>query len=151
MNVLIVQIGPDEWADWRHVRIRALTENPEAFASSVTLWTGPRDTEGNWRERLSAPGSYFVAYDGEVPVGMVAASPNDDSVELFSMWVAPESRHRGIGGRLIAEVIECAGDKPVTLRVMDDNLAAIAAYESRGFVPDAGDADREGCRAMNRP
>lgn len=150
MNVLIVQIGPGDWADWRHVRIRSLTENPEAFASSVTLWTGDRDTEAQWRERLAAPGAYFLAYDGDAPVGMVAASPKDDHVELISMWVGAEDRHRGIGGRLIAEVIEWAADRRLSLRVMDGNEAAIAAYESRGFVLEPGQPDGEGCRAMTR-
>ena len=151
MNVVIVQIGVDDWADWRHVRIRSLTENPEAFSSSTALWTGDRDTEANWRDRLSDPGAYFLAYDDDAPVGMVAASPTGESVNLISMWVAPEDRHRGIGGRLIAEVLEWAGDTPIALRVMDGNAAAITAYESRGFVLDAGCADAEGCRSMTRP
>ena len=149
MNVLIDQIDAESWADWRHVRIRALTENPEAFASSVSLWTGDRDTEANWRSRVSEPGAYFLAYENDAPVGMVAASPSESGVDLISMWVAPEDRHRGIGGRLIAEVVEWAGDRAVALRVMDGNEAAIAAYESRGFVLDPACADSDGCRAMN--
>lgn len=148
MNILIEQIGANEWADWRHARIRALTESPEAFASSVTLWTGDLDTEPNWRERLSLPGACFLAYDGDVSIGMVAATPNESGVELISMWVAAESRHQGIGGRLIAEVLEWAGDRHVHLRVMDGNAAAIAAYESRGFGLDPAGADSEGCRGM---
>ena len=148
---MIEQIGPDEWADWRHSRIRSLTESPDAFASSVTLWTGDRDTEANWRQRLTEPGAYFLAYDGDVSMGMVAASLKESGVELISMWVAAESRHQGIGGRLIAEVVEWAGNRPLALRVMDGNEAAIAAYESRGFVLDPTDSDGEGCRAMSRP
>lgn len=148
MNVVVDQIDAEAWADWRHVRIRALTENPEAFAASVTLWTGPQDTETNWRERLSIPGAYFLAYENESPIGMVAANPSDNGVELISMWVAPEDRHRGIGGRLIAEVIEWAGSRPVSLRVMEGNEAAIAAYESRGFVLDPTGVDGQGCRTM---
>ncbi len=148
MNILIEQVGPQEWADWRHTRIRSLTENPEAFSSAVALWTGDEDTEANWRRRLSAPGAYFLAYDGDTSIGMVAADPSESGVELISMWVAPEDRHQGVGGRLIAEVIEWAGDRPLTLRVMDGNEAAIAAYESRGFVLEPSDADGEGCRGM---
>lgn len=150
MNVVIVEIDPDDWADWRSVRIRSLTENPEAFASSVTIWAGDQDNEASWRERLAMPGAYFVAYDRDMPIGMVAASPNGDGVELISMWVAGESRHQGVGGRLIGEVVEWASSRPVSLRVMTGNEAAIAAYESRGFILDPADADAEGCRAMRR-
>ncbi|MGZ8758755.1 MAG: hypothetical protein ACXWXC_12555, partial [Aeromicrobium sp.] len=64
----IREVGPDDWADWRHARLRSLTEDPGAFAGSVTMWTGDRDTEANWRDRLSSPGAYFLADDGSDPV-----------------------------------------------------------------------------------
>lgn len=145
------EVGPDDWADWRLVRLRSLTENPEAFASSVTMWTGERDIEPNWRERLSLPGACFLAYDGATPVGMAAAQPGDDGVELISMWVAAEARRRGIGRELVDAVLAWADDRPVRLRVIDGNESAIRAYESRGFVLHPGGADAEGCRAMTRP
>ncbi|MGZ5407328.1 MAG: N-acetyltransferase family protein [Aeromicrobium sp.] len=146
----IREVGPDDWADWRHARLRSLTEDPGAFAGSVTMWTGDRDTEANWRDRLSSPGAYFLADDGSDPVGMVAASPTDAGVELISMWVAVEARRRGIGGRLIDAVISWAGDSELRLRVVDGNAAALAAYESRGFVLHTG-CDDEGCRTMTLP
>jgi len=147
----IREVGPDDWVDWRHARLRSLTESPEAFASSVTMWTGDRDTEANWRDRLTAPGICFLAYQGGAPVGMVAASPTDTGVELISMWVAAEARRQGIGGRLIDAVIGWSDGSPVRLRVIDGNLAALTAYESRGFVIQPGCADDEGCRTMTRP
>ena len=148
MDVRVV--GPDDWADWRLVRQRSLTEDPEAFASSVTMWTGDRDTEANWRSRLSSPGACFIAYDGSTPVGMVGARPTDAGVELISMWVAPEARLRGIGGGLIDAVIGWASGSRLSLRVIDGNAAALTAYASRGFVLQPGCADDEGCRTMLR-
>lgn len=149
MNVRVA--GPDDWADWRLMRLRSLTENPEAFASSVTMWTGDRDTEANWRERLSLPGACFLAYESDAPVGMVGAQPAEAGVELISMWVAAEARCQGIGGRLIDAVIGWDGGRPLSLRVIDGNTAALTAYESRGFVLQPGCADNEGCRTMTRP
>lgn len=143
--------GPDDWVDWRRLRLRSLTENPEAFASSVTMWTGDRDTEANWRSRLSSPGACFLAYDGAAPVGMVGAQPDDAGVELISMWVAPEARRRGLGGQLIDAVIDWAGRRVLHLRVIDGNAAALTTYESRGFVLQSGCVDDEGCRTMTRP
>lgn len=147
----IREVRPDDWADWRHARLRSLTEDREAFASSVTMWTGARDAEANWRARLAAPGACFLAYDGETPVGMVAARPSETGVELISMWVASEARQQGIGGRLVDRVIAWAVGRPVTLRVVDGNAAAQSVYESRGFVLQPGCADAEGCRWMARP
>lgn len=144
----ICEVGPDDWADWRLARQRSLTEDPWAFASSVTMWTGDKDTEARWRERLSAPGACFLAHDGPAPVGMVAVRPTDDGAELTSMWVAAEARRRGIGGRLVDVVIAWAGDRALSLRVIDGNSAALTAYASRGFVLQPGCADDEGCRVM---
>lgn len=152
MTVRIRAVGPDDWADWRLMRHRSLTEDRDAFSSSTAMWTGDRDTEANWRTRLGAPGACFVAYEGAVPVGMVGAQPVEDGgVALISMWVAGEARGHGTGGRLIDAVIAWSGDRPLSLRVMDGNGAAVRAYESRGFVLESACADGEGCLSMTRP
>jgi GNAT superfamily N-acetyltransferase len=148
MTAIVRRVGPDDWRDWRQMRQRSLTEDPGAFASSVTMWTGPNDTEERWRDRL-ANGDCFIAYDDESPVGMVAAKTGDVN-ELTSMWVAPESRRRGIGTALIESVIAWNGEQPLSLRVIDGNTAAISAYEHHGFAMLNCDADDEGCRTMVR-
>ena len=139
---------PDDWADWRLLRQRSLTEDPDAFSSSTTMWTGDNDTEERWRARL-ADGPCFIAYDDARPVGMVAGQVVDDAAELISMWVAPEARQRGIGRALIERVVEWSAGRPLRLRVMDGNQAAVTAYERQGFVLQEG-ADAEGCRRMLR-
>ncbi|MCW2800473.1 MAG: family N-acetyltransferase [Aeromicrobium sp.] len=145
-RALIRQVGPDDWADWRTMRQRSLSEDPQAFSSSTAMWSGDNDTEDRWRTRL-ADGACFVAYDGEQPVGMVAGRVIDDRTELISMWVAPEARRRRIGRELIQTVIAWADDRPLRLRVVDGNAAATKAYEQHGFVMQDG-CDDEGCRLM---
>lgn len=149
----IVEIGPDDWRSWRQLRLRSLSEDPQAFASSTARWTGDLDSEARWRDRLAAPGACFVAFDASTPVGMAGATPGDDgSVQLVSMWVVPAARGRGIGSALVSAVIEwvreAAAGPAIGLRVMDGNQAASWLYQRSGFgfVTDAVDA--EGCRAM---
>ncbi len=150
MKPFVRRVGPDDWRDWRLVRQRSLTEDPAAFSSSTTLWTGTNDTEDRWRARL-ADGACFIAYDDAKPVGMVAGLIHDDgSHQLISMWVAPEARRRGIGARLIESVISWNGGEPLSLRVIDGNTAAITVYERYGFAMVDCDADDEGCRVMVR-
>lgn len=151
MTASVRHVGAEDWRDWRLLRQRSLSEDPSAFSSSTTAWTGPHDTEDRWRSRL-ADGSCFIAYEGSTPVGMVAGMNGSDGAnQLISMWVAPEARRQGIGAQLIDSVIEWNGDGPLSLRVMDGNSVAITAYECRGFVMLDGVADSEGCRTMLRP
>jgi ribosomal protein S18 acetylase RimI-like enzyme len=146
---VIREVGPDDWADWRTLRRRSLTEDRAAFSATTVLWSGAADTEERWRERL-ADGPCFIAYAGSAPVGMVAGRLVDDHAELTSMWVAGEARHRGIGHGLVERVVEWSSGRPLSLRVMDGNEPAIRAYESHGFVLQDG-VDHEGCRRMLRP
>lgn len=139
---------PDDWSDWRLLRQRSLSEDPDAFSSSTAMWTGDDDTEERWRARVAA-GPCFIAYDGDRPVGMVAGRLVDDGAELISMWVAPEARRRGIGRDLIEEVVRWSDGRPLSLRVIDDNQVAITAYEQQGFQLETG-TDDEGCRRMLR-
>lgn len=146
---MIREATPDDWADWRLLRQRSLTEDRQAFSASTTMWTGTDDTEERWRARI-ADGPCFIAYEAGAPVGMVAGRTDNIEAELTSMWVAPEARGRGIGHGLIEAVIGWSGDRPLRLRVMDGNDAAISAYASHGFVLQEG-CDDEGCRVMRRP
>ncbi len=139
---------PDDWADWRLLRQRSLAEDPDAFSSSTLMWTGDNDTEQRWRARV-AEGPCFMAYDAGRPVGMVAGRLVDEAAELISMWVAPEARRQGTGQALIERVVAWANGRPLSLRVMDGNEAAITAYEQQGFVLQDG-TDAEGCRRMLR-
>ena len=148
-GVTVRLADPDDWAHWRELRQRSLTEDPDAFSSSTAMWTGANDTEERWRARLS-DGPCFIAYDEERPVGMVAGRVVDGHAELISMWVAPEARRRGTGRALIERVVEWAAGRPLSLRVMDGNVPAVTAYERQGFVLQDG-VDHEGCRRMLRP
>ena len=132
-------LGPEDWKLWRGLRLAALAEAPQAFGSRLVDWQGEGDREERWRERLGIPGSRNVVavLDGE-PVGMASGVPaDDDSVELISMWVAPSARGRGVGDALVREVERWAresGARVLRLDVAEDNAAAQALYERRGFT-----------------
>ncbi|MGA8987184.1 GNAT family N-acetyltransferase [Aeromicrobium sp.] len=143
------RIGPDDWADWRLLRQRSLSEDPGAFSSSTKMWSGDLDTEQRWRDRI-ADGPCFIAYVDDVPVAMVAGREVDTTAELISMWVAPEVRRRHLGSALIEAVVTWSGGRTLSLRVMDGNRPAIAAYQRHGFVLENCGADSEGCQRMLR-
>ena len=135
--ITVQQLAEDEWLRGKAIRLRALEDSPDAFGR--LLEEEVLFSDGVWQERLSRTNVVtFVATrgDAECDVGLVTGAPYDDSIGLVSMWVAPESRGTGVGGALIAAVIDWAranGGGEILLDVADDNQSAIALYRSKGF------------------
>jgi GNAT superfamily N-acetyltransferase len=141
-GVQVRRVEPGEWASLRRVRLAALADSPAAFASTVERERAFDEAE--WRRRVAWP--WFLAWQGGVPVGVVAAAaktrPEDGvpypSWELVSMWVAPGFRGGGVADQLVAAVVEHArgdGAARATLWVADGNPRARAFYLRLGFQP----------------
>jgi ribosomal protein S18 acetylase RimI-like enzyme len=134
LNVLT----PDEWSQWRDLRLRALAEAPYAFGARIEDWQGA--DEARWRQRLSLPGSCnLIARLGGRPVGMASGVPTEEvgAAELISMWVAPDARGRGVGDALITAAVRWAsehGARELRLDVAAGNTSAITLYARHGFV-----------------
>jgi ribosomal protein S18 acetylase RimI-like enzyme len=136
-DVSIRRAGPDDWEAVRSVRLRALEDAPEAFASNLERELG--FDESLWRSRIEGS-VYFLALAGSEPCGIVAAyRPEDgdsDGMELVSMWVARERRRSGMAQQLIEAILQQAGEEGarfVSLWVADGNEAALSCYARAGF------------------
>jgi GNAT superfamily N-acetyltransferase len=133
----IRRIGAEEWKLQREVRLAALLDAPEAFASTYERELAFGEDE--WRAR--ARNGLFVALDGSAPVGLATGFRDPDAAarqrELVSVWVAPAFRGRGIAGSLVDAVAAWARDDgaaELALWVVVGNCSALATYERAGFV-----------------
>ena len=133
----------NDWREWRPVRLRALADAPEAFCSKLADWQGVGDTEMRWRDRLDGVPYNLVAEIGGRAAGMVSVTAPTErgTVELISMWVAPEARGSGVADALVEACAQRARELRcrLELRVIAANARAIAFYRRAGFV-DAGEA-----------
>jgi len=130
----LVRIGPEDWSEFREVRLASLSDSPSAFGSRHADWV--EAAESRWRARLTDVAFTVVARrDGE-PVGVASGAESGQLVELISMWVAPSQRGTGLAGRLIEEVVAwaTARGQRTCLMVRDDNASAIRAYVRAGFI-----------------
>jgi len=135
------RIRPDEWREHREIRLNALATDPLAFGSTRSRELGYSDEL--WKERtergaLSENSALFVADPGGTGfVGMMAIAGSEGQWHVFAMWVAPGSRRRGIGGRLLdaglAWYRERASTDPLLLDVNPRQVDAVRLYEHRGF------------------
>ena len=128
----------DDWRDVRSVRLRALTDAPEAFTSTIERESAY--DEAKWRD-LAATGRWFVAVDDElvgVAVGVSGWSGDPNDRELVGMWVAPSHRRRGMAGALLDRVKAWATSEGATtlrLGVREGNEQAVRAYQRMGMRP----------------
>lgn len=136
----IQRLQPGDDATYRSVRLRALEEAPDAFGT--THAEEAASDSSVFRRRLEEPDrAVFVAVEGDAIQGLARGGPYDweeGAAGLFSLWVAPEARGRGVGGALVDVVLAWAragGYARILLDVGDYNASAIRLYTSRGFQP----------------
>jgi ribosomal protein S18 acetylase RimI-like enzyme len=149
LTILVRRVRSEEWESLRRLRLRALADAPHAF--TTTRADAERRSADEWREagRRGADGDQwatFVAEQEQELVGMATGSVSAGAafVSLFQMWVGPEARRTGVGGRLVRAVLEWAAGRGCALVRLDVNLTdvgAVAFYMSLGFR-DTGRRDR---------
>ena len=137
----IREAGAGDWQAMRDVRLAALRDAPQAFASSYEREAA--FTEADWQRRIARGGS-FLAYApelGTAPAGIAGGfEAGPGTIELVSMWVRPRARGHGIGQALVEAVAGWArarGASRLHLWVTENNRHARLLYERCGFRPTA--------------
>jgi RimJ/RimL family protein N-acetyltransferase len=145
-DIPIAPLTPADVAEYRRVRLRALTEHPESFRSNVEEEAAR--AVGWWEERLApreaSNASFFGAWTAARQlVGMAGLlfetrRTTRHTARIVGMYVVPEYSGRGIGRRLLGACIDLARSDPhleiLYLTVTAANAAAIQLYERSGFV-----------------
>ncbi|WP_433061931.1 GNAT family N-acetyltransferase [Dactylosporangium sp. CS-033363] len=127
------RLGPEDWELFRDVRLLALADSPGAFGSSLERERAY--TEQHWRDWMAPDRGLKAVVDGTA--GVVGVwRPEDREAELYSMWVDPASRGRGVADALLHEALRWAREQElgsVDLWVVGDNERARRLYERHGF------------------
>ena len=138
-ELMIRQLRPDDAEAYAAFRRAALLDTPLAFAAS------PEDDMAcsavAVRERLKQGSIVFGAFDPEL-AGTLGFYRDQHikaahKVHLWGMYVAPEYRQRGIGGKLLDAAVQYASSLPgiemIRLSVSSAAPAALRLYERAGF------------------
>ncbi|WP_186578567.1 GNAT family N-acetyltransferase [Aquibacillus kalidii] len=135
-------LTPSDGESYLQLRLQALQKNPEAFASSYE------------EEKEQLPDKYvtrFQANSGSVTFGVlnngelvgVVTLVKERLIKLqhranvVAMYVSPDYRHKGLGKKLLSEVIQEAknieGIEQLYLSVVSTNISAKHLYKSFHF------------------
>lgn len=135
------RLGAGDAAAYRDLRLRALREHPEAFTSDAEAeqakplaWSA---------ERLAEPhNAFWGGFDtGGAIVGMVGLERGRRPKEahkgtVVGMYVAPACAGQGLGGALLAALLQQARHWRLSLLVLTvtaGNASAVRVYERVGF------------------
>lgn len=142
-TIAIRPVRADEWRRWRETRLRMLRDDADFFSTRYDDMV--REPEQTWRAWVAEAAAgdqktLFVAEANGRWFGVVGAfvRVNPLEVQLFSMWVDPTARGRGVARDLIRAVASWAtgrGSNRVVLFVQEANEPAQALYERAGFRP----------------
>jgi ribosomal protein S18 acetylase RimI-like enzyme len=135
-------LSPEDWAIYRAIRLRALQDSPDAFAT--TFAEQQTRSDESWSGRLAAAAMSgsdhpLVAQCDGNPVGLAwakADAADPSVVEIFQVWVAPGARGKGIAAGLLRESVHWArtrGARAVTLDVTQGDTPAVRLYLREGF------------------
>jgi ribosomal protein S18 acetylase RimI-like enzyme/uncharacterized glyoxalase superfamily protein PhnB len=135
-------ITPACVADFKSTRLRALQDTPTAFGSTYAKESLLSDAD--WLRRAtqwnSNRGISYLAWDNDQSCGIVACMIDETDptkAGLFSMWVAPTHRRRGVGQLLVNAVIDWMKHRRLValyLNVTSNNDPARRFYERLGFT-----------------
>jgi ribosomal protein S18 acetylase RimI-like enzyme len=146
----IRRLSESDAPQFQALRLAALVDKPEAF---VTSHVEEKDLPlAAFEEKLAGcpGGAVFGAFDGDTLVGIAGLARETllqtrHKGRIWGMYVAAAARGRGVARALLDSLLAYARTTPdmakVTLSVDSANIAAIALYESLGFVVFAREVD----------
>jgi ribosomal protein S18 acetylase RimI-like enzyme len=136
----IRRLAASDAESYQVLRLQALRESPNSFSSS---YEEERETPPAAMAKFLTDHVVLGAFAGGDLVGIIGVgreSMRNTRHKGFirAMYVAPAQRGRGIAKRLMSEALAILqsldGVRQVTLAVTAGNSAALALYESMGFV-----------------
>lgn len=144
-EVKITKLSPERWEEYKNLRLEALKQEPQAFASSYTQESITADEI--WQERLVADSkdtqsTYLFAEINNQLVGMLRIAreqaPHSQHIaSVYAVYVKSQFRGKGVGGKLLTEAINWFKKFPnpvkISLHVTTTQTGAIALYKSLGF------------------
>lgn len=148
MRIVYRKLQPGESPGYRDIRLESLKAHPGYFESSYQeqsslsrlMFEEAIDQPQDERFVIGAfDNDHIVGICGFVPLTSSSFPRLENAGSLIQLYVKPHHRGRGIGLRLVENLVEGGFQIPgidcIVLEVREDNQTAIWIFEQVGFVP----------------
>ena len=104
-----------------------------------------------WSGEAIAGGRVRVAVEDGTVLGFATTVPIDGGLDLEDLFVEPDRMRRGVGRRLVEDLLDAARAEGVEHVWVTANPHAMAFYTAVGFVPDGTASTRVRTRPATPP
>ncbi|WP_257348447.1 GNAT family N-acetyltransferase [Pseudalkalibacillus decolorationis] len=139
----IRQLQSSDAVQYWELRVEALKQNPEAFATSYEDALQRENPLEQVANNLNTTINYtFGAFENNQLIGVVTLLEQEPSklrhtANIFAMYSTPSKRGKGVGKALLVKAINQAKNidyiEKLKLTVVTENVAAKGLYTSLGF------------------
>ncbi len=138
MTYVTETLGPDDWPQFKRLRLEMLSDAPAAFGSNHARES--QYSKEEWRAFLQAFHPIVMKVGAETAGTAGYLLPSEEAplrAKIVSMYVRPPFRREGLGRRLLSGIMslireETAATEAV-LTVYEENAKAFELYRSTGF------------------
>jgi GNAT superfamily N-acetyltransferase len=140
-NIKIGSLNPEQWKEYKELRLKALKEEPQAYAS--TYEDNSTHTDEFWQDRLkdalkSESQWLLFAKKKNILVGMAGAFlSNEETAQIIAVFVCKEERGQGISKKLMKDLLIAVQKnksiKRILVGVNPEQIVALNLYEKIGF------------------
>ena len=141
LNFEIEVLTPDQWQEYRGIRLKALKTDPVAFGESYER--EEKKSEQEIREKLEDPNrkAYIIKIGDKVcalaVASLVLPGHVNHQANIHAVFTDPDFRRLGLGSKLLGKILNDLHSNPITSRVSlsvgVEQEAARKMYEKLGF------------------
>ncbi len=134
---IIKKLRPEDFEIWKSVRLEALKNSPESFASSYEEESSGSDSDFKKNLIQSDVFGVFIGYSLVACAGFYSLNSLKTKHRgvIWGLYTQLEYRGQGIASALIQTIIHHARSRVIQLHLtcVTSNLAAVAFYQKQGF------------------
>ena len=141
MEVEVIKLTPEDWENFKTIRLKALKADPAAFGSSYKQEVNR--PEEIWKQKLATSWAYAAIVENQF-VGMARVlfelgEHVQHVASIVSLFVKASYRQQGIGEKIIRRIISDLHDQKVIVKIIllvntnTDQKPAIRLFEKVGF------------------